>query len=179
MLSETRFGRAVLRADSLASERCARMKPPRLVRLAIVYASRGGDGWLWYGVGLMVFFFGGASRGLALASAGAAAFFAVLLFAVLKRAIGRPRPHLPHAWAAIAAPDVFSFPSGHSLTAFAIAAALGCSYPELRLILVAAAAGVACSRVLLGLHYVTDVLAGSAVGYLIGRACAAIAGRLL
>ena len=69
-----------------------------------------------------------------------------------------------------AIPASASFPSGHSATAFATAVAVGLVYPRLRLPLLALAALVALSRVYLGMHYSTDVLAGTALGVAVGLA---------
>ena len=82
-----------------------------------------------------------------------------LTFFVLKRIIGRERPCAtePHCWSILLPPDRFSFPSGHTITAFAIAFSLGLYYPALLVGLVFCALSVAASRVILGLHYLSDV----------------------
>ena len=59
-----------------------------------------------------------------------------------------------------------SFPSGHSDTAFALATALGFLLPRGRVAFFAAAALVAASRVTVGAHYPSDVLAGAFLGVL-------------
>jgi undecaprenyl-diphosphatase len=104
----------------------------------------------------------------ALAAAGAAG----LAVSILKGAAGRARPPLadPALQAVGAIPDSSSFPSGHSATAFAAAVAVGLLCPRLRVPLLALAATVALSRVYLGVHYWSDVAAGSALGALIGLA---------
>jgi undecaprenyl-diphosphatase len=55
--------------------------------------------------------------------------------------------------------------------AFAIAVPLGLSYPGLLAGLVFCAMSIAASRVVLGLHYVTDVLAGIVIGCVVGLLC--------
>jgi membrane-associated phospholipid phosphatase len=67
-------------------------------------------------------------------------------------------------------PGSASFPSGHAATAFAAAVAVGMLYPRFRTPLLALAATVALSRVYLGVHFATDVLAGSVLGAAIGLA---------
>ena len=67
-------------------------------------------------------------------------------------------------------PASTSFPSGHSATAFAAAVAVGFVSPRLRKPLLTLAVLVAASRVYLGVHYATDVLAGSLLGAAIGLA---------
>ena len=108
--------------------------------------------------------------------AGRAAFvFAVnavggILAQLLKHLAGRARPKLM----SIVGPfhfDLFSikaslasFPSGHTITAFATAAALSYFAPRLRLPLFLVAALVALSRLMVGAHYPSDVLAGIIFG---------------
>jgi membrane-associated phospholipid phosphatase len=75
-----------------------------------------------------------------------------------------------------AVPGSASFPSGHAATAFAAAVAVGVLYPRIRTPLLALAATVALSRVYLGVHFATDVLAGSVLGAAIGLATGRAAG---
>ncbi len=57
-----------------------------------------------------------------------------------------------------------SFPSGHTVTAFVLATALGFMFPRFRWIAFLAAALVGVSRVVITAHYLSDVIAGAAVG---------------
>ena len=68
-----------------------------------------------------------AKRLLAVLAAVISVGLGVLLFLRLKRAFGRRRPCAmePHCWATLLPPDQFSFPSGHTITAFAMALSLG------------------------------------------------------
>jgi len=104
-----------------------RWRPPRWMRVWMIAATRGGDGWLWYAMGLVVALFGGPERFLALGAATASAGVGVALFLKLKRLCARKRPCAiePHCWATLLPPDQFSFPSGHTITAFAVAISLG------------------------------------------------------
>jgi undecaprenyl-diphosphatase len=66
-------------------------------------------------------------------------------------------------------PHSFSFPSGHTQTAFAIATVLSAFLPRrYNIITYLLAAAVGISRIYLGVHYLTDVLAGAATGAIIG-----------
>jgi undecaprenyl-diphosphatase len=89
-----------------------------------------------------------------------------LTVALLKRAVGRPRPPLadPSLHPLVALPNSSSFPSGHAAAAFAFAVALSLLAPRLRWLYLAVATLVAVSRVWLGVHYPSDVLAGALVG---------------
>jgi undecaprenyl-diphosphatase len=74
----------------------------------------------------------------------------------------------PHCWAHLLPPDQFSFPSGHTITAFAVAVALGSFYPEMQPGLFFCAVSVAASRILLGMHFLSDVVAGASLGAVLG-----------
>jgi undecaprenyl-diphosphatase len=87
-------------------------------------------------------------------------------------------PSEPHCWADLLPPDQFSFPSGHTITAFAVSIALAGFYPELAIGLLFCAISVAASRILLGMHFLSDVLAGAAIGSLLGIGASHVA-RLL
>lgn len=139
---------------------------PHWIRWWALAATRGGDGWVWYFFGLIVLFFGGAPRLLALSAAGSAALVGSAVFVSVKRLSGRKRPCevQPHCWAKLLPPDRFSFPSGHTITAFAVAGTLGLFYPALLPVLLFCAVSIALSRILLGMHFMSDILAGAAIG---------------
>lgn len=88
---------------------------------------------------------------------------------LIKILCGRPRPPLVEevgffAWTPFTrAPGFDSFPSGHANAAMAIALALGFIAPRLRWALLALAAAVALSRLVLNVHYLSDVVAGAAL----------------
>jgi undecaprenyl-diphosphatase len=90
----------------------------------------------------------------------------VALYKCLKRVFVRERPFITHTTIdlAMAPLDRYSFPSGHTLHAVSFAMQATMHFPELGWVLVPLAALIAGSRVVLGLHYPTDVLAGAAIG---------------
>jgi undecaprenyl-diphosphatase len=69
-------------------------------------------------------------------------------------------------------PDKFSFPSGHTMTAFSIALVVSYFYPALEGMLFFVAFSIAVSRIVLGMHFLSDVLAGIVLGVALG--CASI-----
>lgn len=145
-------------------------RAPRWVRVWMICASRGGDGWLWYAMGLVILLFGGETASVAAGAAAVSGVLSIVLFLWLKKKTGRQRPCViePHCWATLLPPDRFSFPSGHSLTAFAVAVPLGLFYPALLYGLLFCAFSIAISRILLGMHFLSDVVAGSALGAVLG-----------
>jgi undecaprenyl-diphosphatase len=136
----------------------------------MICATRGGDGWLWYPIAAAVLLFGGAERFRAIAAAAISVALGVTVFLVLKRTTGRSRPCAlePHCWASLLPPDQFSFPSGHSITAFAMAISLGLFYPVLGPSLLFCAFSIAISRIILGMHFLSDVIAGCGLGAILG-----------
>ena len=92
-----------------------------------------------------------------------------LIVQLIKRTVGRPRPSrgLPLA-ALIAEPDRFSFPSGHAAAAMSVALIYGVAWPPLGALLLPLAMVVGMSRVILGVHYPGDVIAGQVIALATG-----------
>ena len=158
--------------DHHVMRRVNRWRAPRWVRWWMLGATRAGDGWLWVLVGIAVLLSSDAMRFRAFEAAGFAVTAGIVMFHKVKRVFCRTRPSdiEPHCWAHIVTRDKFSFPSGHSTTAFAVAVSLGSFYPEIMPVLLLLAANVALSRVVVGMHFLSDVLVGSGVGALLGYA---------
>jgi undecaprenyl-diphosphatase len=136
----------------------------------MILATRMGDGWLWYGLGVMLLAAGGVQRFSAIGAAGAAAVLGIIVFKALKRLSQRPRPCQlePHCWSKVLPPDKFSFPSGHTMTSFSTALVVSYFYPPLEGPLFFLAISIAISRIVLGMHFLSDVLAGMVLGVALG-----------
>jgi undecaprenyl-diphosphatase len=162
------------RRDHRVMRRMNRWRAPRWIRFWMILASRMGDGWLWYGLGVMLLIYGGPQRFSAVGAAGGAAIVGILVFKTLKKLSHRPRPCYlePHCWSRVLPPDQFSFPSGHTMSAFSIALVVSYFYPSLEGTLFFLALSIAVSRIVLGMHFLSDVLAGAVLGVALG--CASI-----
>jgi membrane-associated phospholipid phosphatase len=100
----------------------------------------------------------------------AAVAFPGLIVTVVKRLIGRARPfvgdpidpflYMQFVWR----PDYASLPSGHATTAFAAAVAVAVMWPRLRLPMLIYALVIAMSRIVIDVHYFSDVIAGALAG---------------
>ena len=103
-----------------------------------------------------------------------------LLTGPLKVAFDRQRPFAQGLWRGLGPlPGSASMPSGHALTAAAGATALAILVPRARVLAVVLAALIAVSRVYLGVHFAGDVLAGAALGAILGAAVALVMRRAL
>lgn len=161
----------MVKLDHAVMRRLNRWAAPRWFRIWMLAATRAGDGWLWAAVGLMLLAVSESEFRFAAVAAGtSAAILSTMLFLVLKRLINRRRPceMEPHCWAELAPPDAYSFPSGHTMVAFAVAVPVAAFFPELQLTLLACAASIGLSRIVLGMHFLSDVIAGGALGAALG-----------
>ena len=142
---------------------------PRLPDAYFVALSRAADhSVLWIAVSVLLAAGGrrarsGAARGLAAIAVTSAVSNGLLKPVFRRQRPGHPEPLVPR-------PGSFAFPSGHSASAFAFAAAVCWHVPALAPALGPLAGAVACSRVRTGVHHRADVVAGSVIGAAIGLA---------
>lgn len=142
----------------------------RSIRALFSVLSRLGDGMFWYVLMAALVLLDGLDGLQASAHMALTGVAALTLYKGLKRWTRRPRPFTAdlriRAW--IAPLDEYSFPSGHTLHAVAFTVVALAYYPWLAPLLLPFCAGVALSRVVLGLHYPSDVLAATGIGVVLG-----------
>ena len=127
-----------------------------------------GNGIFWYSLMLALLLQHGAAAAQPVLHMALVGVVCTLVYRTLKRNTVRPRPYQTLDVVRGAVPlDAFSFPSGHTLHAVGFTIVAGAHYPALAIPLAGFALLTAASRVVLGLHYPSDVLAGAAVGGLL------------
>jgi undecaprenyl-diphosphatase len=141
----------------------------RLIRNWFRMISRLGDGVFWYVLMLAILAtqqIDGIKPVLHMLAAG---LTGTLIYKWLKQKTLRPRPYQVRQDVFMSGKplDHFSFPSGHTLHAVAFGLVALFYYPLLAMVLIPFIAMIGMSRIVLGLHYPSDVLAGAAIGYVI------------
>lgn len=132
----------------------------------VKWLSKTGDGQIYLITGLMLWMFEPQDGTLFLYTALLAYALELPIYLFLKKSFKRQRPcHILHNFKAHITPaDKFSLPSGHTAAAFLMASLISSFYPSLALIVYVWAAFIGFSRVLLGVHYPGDILAGAILG---------------
>jgi undecaprenyl-diphosphatase len=144
----------------------------RLIRDGFRVVSRLGDGVIWYALMAGILITQGSSGLVPVLHMALAGLAGTLVYKWLKGRTLRPRPYevRQDIWLTGTPLDKFSFPSGHTLHAVVFSMVVLSYYPALSIVVLLFTVMVGLSRVVLGLHYPSDVLAGA----LIGAAIAAI-----
>lgn len=143
--------------------------------------SRLGDGWLWYVLILslpLIYPEEGLAIALLMTGTGLAC---TVTYKLLKRWLVRERPFISFPAIHCGTPplDRYSFPSGHTLHAVCFTTVLALTLPALAIVVVPFTLAVAASRVVLGLHFPSDVLAGAVIGGTMGMVATAWAAEAL
>lgn len=138
----------------------------RPVSLFFALISRLGDGVFWYVLMLLLPVFYGLEAIQVSLHMAIVSMVGLGLYKWLKLSTVRVRPYRfnENILQNVAALDQFSFPSGHTLHAVSFSAVLLSYYPEWAVLVIPFATLVALSRVILGLHYPSDVLIGALLG---------------
>jgi membrane-associated phospholipid phosphatase len=160
--------RKLLEIDLVGSRRLGLAERPGLLRSAAAAFAHSGDSWFWL-AGLGVLWLAGSDFWKARAAfVGGSILLTAVLVLLIKFGVRRPRPE--GEWGAVyRKTDPHSFPSGHAARAALIAALfIGLGPPWLGAALAVWAPLVLLSRVAMGVHYLSDVIAGAALGLLIG-----------
>ncbi|MCU0803561.1 MAG: phosphatase PAP2 family protein [Burkholderiales bacterium] len=158
--------RALASLDAAATLRANRALARRGVPGFFRIVSRLGDGILWYALMGAVLAIDGRDAIAPVAHMLGVGIGGLALYKWLKLRTARPRPYEVHHAIRLGADplDAFSFPSGHTLHAVAFAILFAAYYPVLAPVVAPFALLVAASRLILGLHYPSDVVAGAAIG---------------
>jgi undecaprenyl-diphosphatase len=165
----TAFSSFLARIDTADYRICRRLNRGAsrfLIRKPFQLISRLGDGLIWYVLILALPVLYGAPAVKPAILMALTGLLGVMLYGILKRCFVRERPFIRHAGISRAgAPlDRYSFPSGHTLHAVSFAWQASVHFPALAWVLVPLAGLIAASRMVLGLHYPTDVLVGALLG---------------
>lgn len=137
-----------------------------LIRGFFALVSRLGDWYFWMAMGAVLFALQGAAVLPAIGVMVVTFLVGLAVYVFLKTRLIRERPFVADQGilCGTAPLDRYSFPSGHTLHAVCLAILLQQVEPALGLVCIPFAVLVAMSRVVLGLHYPTDVIVGAAIG---------------
>jgi undecaprenyl-diphosphatase len=154
--------------DLVAFQWCLTRKHSRQLAVVSRWVSHTGDGIYYVLIGIIVAMLEPV-LGLSFFVTGLLAFSIELpLYMVLKNSIKRRRPDdvITEFVAFLIPSDKFSFPSGHTAAAFLMATLISFYYPPFSLLAYGVASVIGFSRVLLGVHFPSDILAGASLGTL-------------
>jgi undecaprenyl-diphosphatase len=159
-----------IRLDNLFLENIFQLNNKKLISKILPLASHSANGCYYPLVPIMLFIFA-PSKALLFLTAALISFAVELpVCTVMKYGIKRSRPFetLNTVYKRSSPGDRFSLPSGHTSAAFVMAVLLSYFHPILLAPALVWASLVGLSRIYLGVHYPTDVLAGMALGMLSG-----------
>ncbi len=157
----------MIELDARLSQRLRIAEHPGLRRTLAAVLAHSGDSWFWLaGIALLWWLGTGYWKRELLVMAVAIVVTALVVF-IVKLAVRRKRPE--GEWGKIYRnTDPHSFPSGHAARATMLAVIMLGMSPGVGFVLLAWAPLVGLARVAMGVHYLSDVLAGMLIGVMIG-----------
>jgi undecaprenyl-diphosphatase len=165
-LGKSRFDALDALEMPLVRRQVATASRPSLQRAAIAI-NHLGNGWIYLSLAIIVFVSEGLGGLRVALSAAAAALTAHCAYPLIKTHFARQRPIVrdPTMMLQSVPPlDVYSFPSGHCMTAVAVFVPLSIACPNVALAFAPMVLLIAWARLALGHHYPTDLVCGAFVG---------------
>jgi undecaprenyl-diphosphatase len=158
--------RRLVETDLAISRSCNRFVHNKAIRRFFSIISRLGDGVFWYSLSLvipLIYGLKGLETSIHMALTG---LVTVVVYKAIKTLTERKRPCdlSSQIFPGVAPLDQYSFPSGHTMHAMSFSVVAINFHPELGWLLVPFSSCVAMSRLVLGLHFPTDVVIGAAIG---------------
>ena len=138
-----------------------------IIKKMFAVISRLGNGVFWYALMVLLPLFYGSEAIMVVVQMIAAGLSGTLVYLYLKKSTKRARPYAVNGGIELGTQplDQYSFPSGHTLHAIGFSTIVCYYYPEFIAFLVPVSILVAVSRMILGLHYPSDVLVGAGIGF--------------
>lgn len=131
--------------------------------------SKSGDGWIYLIVGILSILFPDQDN-LIFITLLCAFVIERVLYYLLKNTLKRKRPfNIINIKNHVVPSDSFSFPSGHTSSAFLFATLMSHFYPLLTIPFILWATGIGFSRIILGVHFLTDILIGMIIGICVAQ----------
>lgn len=169
MINSTNVLQSIHRWDVVTLQRVTQSEIRKATVKLARTVSRSGDGWFYPLVPVCLYLLGYEDTGTFTISLLVAFGFERCIYFLVKNGFKRRRPDdvLPGYRSVIVASDEFSFPSGHTSAAFLLVTALTLSFGGAFLALYVWAIGVGTSRVILGVHFPSDIIIGASMGTVI------------